>query len=125
MKTSVKKTAVIVGCSQMGARLAMSLSSKGYKVVIMDKDYHAFERIDQHFLGTEFLGDGQDLAALRSLGVDNIKLFVAATGNDADNLTLSRKAEKLYHLGRVYARLSGNQSREQLKCCSADHASAV
>ena len=77
MKTSVKKTAVIVGCSQMGARLAMSLSSKGYKVVIMDKDYHAFERIDRHFLGTEFMGDGQDLAALRSLGVDNIKLFVA------------------------------------------------
>ncbi len=83
LKTSVKKTAVIVGCSQMGARLAMSLSDKGYKVVIMDKDYHALQRIDRHFLGTEFLGDGQDLAALRSLGVDNIKLFVAATGNDA------------------------------------------
>ncbi|QCT70183.1 NAD-binding protein [Eubacterium maltosivorans] len=125
MKTSVKKTAVIVGCSQMGARLAMSLSNKGYKVVIMDKDYHAFERIDRHFLGTEFLGDGQDLTALRSLGVDNIKLFVAATGNDADNLTLSRKAEKLYHLSRVYARLSGSRSREQLKRCATDHAPAV
>lgn len=125
MKTSVKKTAVIVGCSQMGARLAMSLSDKGYKVVVMDKDYRAFEKLDRHFLGTEFLGDGQNMAALRSLGVDNIKLFVAATGNDADNLILSHQAEKLYHLDRVFAKLSGSHSRGQLKRCATAQAPAV
>lgn len=115
MKTDCKKTAVIVGCSQMGAKMAMVLCHKGYKVVVVDKNYNAFEKIDRGFRGTEFLGDGTDIGALRSLGVDNICVFVAATSNDAENIAISESAGKLYHLDRAFAVLKGKRKEKRLQ----------
>ena len=68
--------AIIVGCGNIGSRLAQLLSSNENNVVILEKDLTKFEDLDQSFDGLTIEGDGTDQDVLKKAGMtaDDIDL---------------------------------------------------
>lgn len=96
---------IIIGCSQVGAKLASLLSQEGNDVVIVDKKREAFKKIGQGFNGLTIVGDGFDEEVLKEAGIEQANVFVAVTDNDNINIVAAQVAKKIYNVPRVLVRI--------------------
>ncbi|GAC1332768.1 MAG: hypothetical protein NVS2B16_17010 [Chloroflexota bacterium] len=84
----------ILGCGRVGAGLA-SVLGPGYEVTVMDWNETAFDRLPENFSGSTVTGNGIDVDALRSAGVDEADTFFALTNGDNRNLVAAQIARGL------------------------------
>ena len=96
---------IIVGCGRVGSELAKLLSNEGHDVVVIDKSQQAFERLGGTFNGLTLVGNGFDLALLRSAGVEKTDAFCAVTNGDNTNLISAQVARKIFKVPKVIARV--------------------
>ncbi|MFW6113400.1 MAG: NAD-binding protein, partial [Actinomycetota bacterium] len=68
---------VVAGCGRVGAQLAEMLSSDGYRVVVIDRDPSAFERLSKSFHGEVIEGLAFDMDVLREAGTGDAHAFAA------------------------------------------------
>lgn len=106
---------LIVGCGRVGAGLAMTLSSRGHDVNIVDKDPLAFERLGKDFKGRTFTGIGFDREILLSMAIERADGLAAVTASDEANIVAARIAKEIFHVPRVVARLYDNRQAEIYK----------
>lgn len=95
--------AIIVGCGQLGAHLAESISSTGSDVVVIDSDPSRFMELSDKFSGFTIEGDATELSVLLRARIDRADTFIAATDNDRLNIMTSLVALEYFRIGRVLA----------------------
>lgn len=97
---------VILGCSRLGAQLAIRLDAKEHQVTVLDRDGAAFARLGADFKGQRVVGDGLDTDVLLEAGVSEADAFVACTAGDNRNLTACQFARELFGVEKVISRVS-------------------
>lgn len=96
---------IVVGCGQLGAQLACSLSDAGGGVLIIDSKQSAFRRLSPAFTGITLLGDATHLSVLDDAGIADAAAIIVVTGRDSTNVMVAQLARELYNVPRVIARL--------------------
>ncbi|MFH1613254.1 MAG: NAD-binding protein [bacterium] len=106
---------IIIGCSQLGAKVATFLAYEGNDIVIIDKNKNAFNKLDKEFNGITIIGDGFNESVLKEANIDNANIFIALTNNDNINIITSQIAKKIYHVPRVIAKISESNKEDFCK----------
>lgn len=96
---------LIVGCGRVGWRLASDFTKQGHDVAVVDNKSQAFRRLPERFPGQIILGTGIDEDILRSGGIEDADVFVAATDDDNTNIMAAQIANQVYHVPRVVVRI--------------------
>ena len=105
MAKKIKKSFYcIVGCGNLGAHLAKTLSEKGEDVLIIDRNKKSFHKLGQDFTGLAVEGDATDLQFISELEIEKAKMLIAVTREDNMNLMVCQIAKEIYGL-RAMARL--------------------
>ncbi|WP_187119019.1 potassium channel family protein [Bacillus marasmi] len=97
--------AIIVGCSHMGAGLAMNLQAKGHEVTIIDREKDAFKKLPKVFHGQTIVGFGIDKKTLEAVQIHLADAVITCTDNDETNALLARIAKNEYRVPQVIARI--------------------
>ena len=88
----------IIGCGRLGSILASHLSQQGHKVVVIDKDQSAFERLSEEFSGFHLKGDATEMKVLQAAKLNQAHCAIAVTGKDNLNIMLSQLAKTVFGL---------------------------
>ena len=104
LKVSPMKT-IIVGGGRVGRALAERLEDRGEFVVIVDDDDERCEQSRSEGF-TVHKGDGSETEVLRSAGIDEAKIAVAATPDDDVNLLVCQIADTKFDVENIYARVN-------------------
>ena len=100
-----EKYTVIVGCGRLGASLANAISDAEGSVIMVDRDEHAFRKLDAAYGGLTLVGDATDVAVLRSAQIERADTVVSVTNDDNTNIMVAQIARNLYHIPSVVCRL--------------------
>ncbi len=95
---------IVVGCGKIGTALVKSLVSEGHDVVAVDSQLSAITDITNIFDVMTVCGDAIDRDTLSEAGVDNARLFIAATNSDEVNMLsclLARRMGARHTIARV------------------------
>lgn len=99
---------VIVGAGELGRYIASILSKEKHSIIVIDRDSKALEEVSSSLdVGTR-QGSGTDWQLLDDLLEFSPDLFIALTGNDAENLVACSIA-KLLHYPRTIARIKDSR----------------
>lgn len=96
---------VIVGCSRVGARLAVTLDQGGHRVSVVDMRADNFRRLPQDFGGQTVIGTGIDEDVLRSAGIEDADVFIAVSNGDNTNIMAAQLAQTVFNIPHVTARI--------------------
>ncbi|RIK36165.1 MAG: potassium transporter TrkA [Chloroflexi bacterium] len=96
---------IVIGCGQMGAGLAQTLSLRGHAVTVIDKDAAAFGRLGRAFTGQTVVGVGFDRAVLLQAGIERADGLASVTDSDEANFVVARLARAQFRVPRVVARV--------------------
>lgn len=96
---------IIVGCGDVGAELAKTLSVEDHNVTVVDKNSAAFRRLGSGFNGATVHGPGIDIDILKSAGVEMADALAAVTSEDNVNIMVAQVARQLFGVRRVVARI--------------------
>ncbi len=105
MTNREKLRIVIMGCGLTGSMLAGMLEEAGHDVTIVDWTPGAFSRLPDAFAGRTVLGNALDQDVLRSAGVGECDVFVAATSGDNRNVVAGEIAQTVFQVPKVVARI--------------------
>ena len=75
------KTYLVAGLGRFGASVALKLQELGNEVMVIDEDAEQVQKLADR-VTYAVVGDAQDEAVLRSLGVGNVDCAVVAIGED-------------------------------------------
>jgi trk system potassium uptake protein TrkA len=96
---------VIVGCSRLGSVLASSISARGQRVLVIDKEKEAFRKLPSTYNGCTLTGDAIDIDLLEEAHMDKATAVVCVTNNDNTNIMVAQLVKELFKIGNVIARL--------------------
>lgn len=96
---------VVVGCGRVGSGLAVSLTSEGHSVSIIDRAGRAFRRLPDGWSGDRVVGSGFDRDDLERAGAVGADALAAVTSGDNTNILTVRIARETYQIPRVVARI--------------------
>ncbi len=86
---------VIAGAGGIGFHLAKLLSSADHDIIIIDSNRDVLEYAQSHLDIQTILGDASSMSLLESLDFTRVKLFLAVTTHENDNLIACILAKKL------------------------------
>ena len=96
---------LIMGAGRVGLNLASFLISDGQDVIIIENNKNLCNNAVQELDALVICGSGTETKTLEEAGIENVDVFVAATGNDEVNL-LACILVKKYDVSKVIARVS-------------------
>lgn len=99
---------VICGGGKVGEYLAMVLLRAGNEVAVIDRDSKTADRLSMILQGRYLVihGDGCDSKFQEDAGIHKADVFVAATGQDDNNLVACEIASRVYDVPRCIARVN-------------------
>lgn len=97
---------VIVGCGRVGSVLADAFDTAGHRVIIIDLQTRAFDRLPASFRGEAIRGNGTDEDVLRRAGTEGADLFLALTEGDNRNVMATQLALESLGVTRVVAKIN-------------------
>ena len=103
---------IIIGCGLFGANIAGKLSEEENKVMVIDKDKSAFEKLPACYGGFLLNRDANDAGILLEADIQNATAIIAATGDDILNAFISKVAKDVYHVEHVFACLYDIKRKE-------------
>lgn len=96
---------IIVGAGKLGFHLAKVLFDAEYEVAIIEREVARATTVVEALPVQVYRGDGTDIGALKDAGTAGASYFVAATGNDADNLVACQVAKRHFQVPHTIARV--------------------
>ncbi len=96
---------LVVGCSKVGARLALDLSRHGHDVFVVDRDEMALEALPENFKGLTLAGIPIDMDVLKRAGVESCDAVAAVTEEDNINIMVCQLAKQIFGVKQVVALL--------------------
>ena len=100
---------VIAGAGKVGEYLATLLLKSGNDVAIIERDIKTADRLSIILEGNHYLvihGDGCDSKFQEDAGIRRADVFVAATGQDDNNLVACEIAQRVFFVPRCVARVN-------------------
>jgi trk system potassium uptake protein TrkA len=105
---------IVAGAGTLGRRVTRYVSAK-HDVTIIEKDPERCEAVAEEFRGWKevhvILGDIDEPSLLLEAGVDRADVFVAATGDDEDNLVGCLLAKNEFKVQRVIGAVRNPRNR--------------
>jgi trk system potassium uptake protein TrkA len=102
-----KKSVLIVGGGKTGSYLASLLLKSNCDVRVVENRPQIFERLSQELLpNVPVFGDGTDPNLLEQIGIVNMDVLAAVTGDDETNLVAASLAKFEYQVERVIVRIN-------------------
>ena len=80
---------LIIGAGKMGMAITRQLSEEGHDITLVDRDADKVKAASDIYDVITLQGSGESFDVLRSAGVKDMDLLIAATGDDAVNLVCS------------------------------------
>jgi len=102
---------LVIGAGKVGRTLAARLEDRGENVVLIEEDIDMVETARNNGF-TVHHGDGTDTDVLRSAGVANAKIVVAATGDDDVNLLVAQLTNSKFSPETILARVNNPDNVE-------------
>lgn len=96
---------LIVGCGQVGSRLASSLSEEGHDVSIVDRSEKNFNLLSDDYRGMTTVGVPIDQDVLKKAGIESCDAVAAVSQDDNVNIMCSQLAREIFHVPSVLARI--------------------
>ncbi len=103
---------LIVGCGDVGSRLARDLSAGKDNVVIIDRSRKALKKLGLRFNGRAVRGDGLDVGTLEEAGVTSCDAMFVLTGDENLNLVIGQVAKKIYKVKKVVVQAHSHYKEE-------------
>jgi trk system potassium uptake protein TrkA len=101
----------IAGAGSVGTAIAGDLRDNGHSVLLIEQDPDLVARL-RPALDVDWLeGDACEVSTLRTAGLEQADVMVAATGDDEDNLVVSLLAKMEFAVPRVVARVNHPKNR--------------
>ena len=104
---------VITGGGKVGEYLAIVLLESGNEVAIIEQDGDVADRLSMQLQGRYLIirGDGCDSKYQEDAGIHKADVFVAATGQDDNNLVSCEIASRVYDVPRCIARVNAPKNQ--------------
>lgn len=96
---------IVVGCGRVGSSVALTLSTNGHDVVVVDRKADAFRRLGDRFVGKTLIGVGFDRDVLTTAGITPESAVAAVTSGDNSNILIARVARETFGVSHVVARI--------------------
>ena len=103
---------LIIGCGKVGSELAVMLDKRGHDVSVTDRHEESFEKLPADFTSP---GVSIDQEVLKKAGIESCDAVCAVTADDDLNIMAAQLAAELYHVPRVFARISDPAKAEVFK----------
>ncbi|MGB8657916.1 MAG: TrkA family potassium uptake protein [Candidatus Zixiibacteriota bacterium] len=100
---------VILGCSRVGAMLAVWLAKEGNEVTIIDSKESSFVRLPKDAKIRKILGMGIEHDTLKRAGIEKADVFLALTNSDNANIAAAQLAQLKFKVPKVISRVYGPQ----------------
>lgn len=94
---------IIIGGGKMVYFLSKVFLSKGYTVVVINRDHEDCTQLARRLNATILYGDGSQPQMLADAGAHSADAVLAVTPNDQDNLVICQIADKTFHVPQVIA----------------------
>lgn len=111
---------IIIGAGEVGYHIAKKLSDEKKDVVLIDTDPVKIRRIGEHLDVQALLGSGTSPQMLRTAGIQEAKLLVAATDSDEVNLIACLLARSLNPYAVKIARVRNQEYLQEQSLFSQD-----
>ena len=111
---------LLVGGNKEAFALADSLSSKGYKITIINKDKTVCDKFAKKEGIEVIYGDGTTFRSLESADTGGCAISIALTDDDAENLVISELCKKKYGVKKTVALLSDPKKTNFFKKMGVD-----
>ena len=103
---------VVVGGGKVGYYITKTLLQAEHEVLLVEKDRGQYRRLYDELGEVVFHGDGDEMRVLEEIGVSRSNVFVAATGEDEDNLIACQLAKLKFRCPNVIARVNNPKNEE-------------
>lgn len=91
-----KRTAIVLGCGEIGLGVAQELERRGFRLKVFEKNYERAVQTASLLSHSLVLHDeGLQQSTLLTEGVQDVDMFVAATGDDRLNMLAALQAKQL------------------------------
>jgi len=102
---------LVVGCGRVGAELSHRLFKSGHRVVVVDSDRAAFNRLHPDFRGRTLEGEGLAENVLERAGIKEADGLAAVTNSDTLNAAVAHTARTVFKVPIVIVRNYDPQMR--------------
>ena len=97
----------IAGAGAVGTFIATDLAAAGHEVHLLEREAKVVNRLRNSVSGVQWhTVDACEYDSLNGVGVSEVDVMVAATGDDEDNLVISLLAKQEFAVPRVIARVN-------------------
>lgn len=111
---------IVAGGGKVGFGLSQALLADGHEVLCIEKDAHRCAVIAEDLGSASYQGDCCEVSVLEDAGTGRADVFVAVTGDDADNLIACQVAKARYRVPRTVARINDPRNREIFSILGVD-----
>lgn len=80
---------LIIGAGKMGLAITRQLADEGHDITVIDSDGEKIQTVSDMYDVITLQGNGESFEVLRTAGVEDVDLLIAASGDDAVNLVCS------------------------------------
>ena len=118
---------VITGGGKVGEYLATVLLNSGNEVAIIESDADVADRLSMVLEGRYLVirGDGCDSRYQEDAGIRKADVFVAATGQDDNNLVACEIASRIYDVPRTIARVNAPKNQRIFRALGIESISST
>ena len=118
---------VIAGGGKVGEYLATVLLESGNEVAVIERDADAADRLSMLLQGRYLVirGDGCDSKYQEDAGIRKADVFVAATGQDDNNLVSCEIASRIYDVPRCIARVNAPKNQRIFRALGIESISST
>jgi len=111
---------VIIGGGRVGYYLARALLNEGHEILIVEKNAHYCDILNEAMGSVCVQGDGCEAVTLAEVGTSRANMLVAVTGDDEDNLVSCQVAKHKFNVPRTIARIRNPQNEALFKELGVD-----
>lgn len=114
---------IVIGGGKVGYYLSRDLMERGEEVTLIEKDAERADWLGGQ-LGSSIVmrGDGDEMAFLRTTGMERADVVLAVTGDDEDNLVALQMAKKHFNVKLTVARVNNPANVRIFKELGVDEA---
>lgn len=113
---------IVVGGGRVGYYLARDLIERGEEVTLVEKDTARADWLSSQLGSMVMRGDGDEMAFLRTTGMERADVVMAVTGDDEDNLIALQLAKRYFNVKHTIARVNNPANVEVFKALGVDAA---
>jgi trk system potassium uptake protein TrkA len=114
--------AIVIGGGKVGYFLSRDLLERGDEVTLIEIDSRRADWLESQLGSIVMRGDGDEMAFLRTTGIERADAVLAVTGDDEDNLVALQLAKRHFNVPMTIARVNNPANVAIFKALGIDEA---